>query len=40
MKTFLSGLEDGSAMRSDHDNNVFVFLAMHATELWYVLLQG
>ena len=34
VKTFLNGLEDGSAGRSDDDDTVFVFLAMHATELW------
>ena len=33
VKTFLSGLEDGSAGRSE-DNDFFVFLAKYATELW------
>ena len=31
---FVEGLEDGSACISDQDN-VFVFLAPQATELWY-----
>jgi hypothetical protein len=35
VKSFLCGLEDGSAGRSDDDDSVFVFLANYATELWY-----
>ena len=34
VKSFLCGLEDGSAGRSDDDDSVFVFLANYATELW------
>ena len=34
MKNFLSGLEDGSASKSDDDDTVFVFVANYATELW------
>jgi hypothetical protein len=34
VKSFLTGLENGSAGRSDDDNSVFVFLAKYATELW------
>ena len=34
VKSFLNGLEDGSACRSDENDSVFVFLAHYATELW------
>ena len=34
VKTFLSGLEDGSAGRSEDNDSIFVFLAKYATELW------
>ena len=36
IKTFLNGLEDCSAVKSDDDDSVYVFLANYATELWYV----
>ena len=40
LKSFLSGLEDSSAGRSDDDDSVFVFLANYATELWYRQIRG
>ena len=36
IKTFLNGLEDCSAVKSDEDDSIYVFLANYATELWYV----
>ena len=35
IKTFLNGLEDGSAVKSDGNDSIHVFLANYATELWY-----
>lgn len=35
IKTFLNGLEDSSAVKSDRSDTIYVFLANYATELWY-----